>query len=305
MRLYAMHGRRAEAVHQYETCAATLARELGVEPEVQTKRLHGNIRHEVASSGISPRRSTVALQQPPIVGREAELSRLDQALDEAWADSGRLVVLSGDAGVGKSRLLEAVASRAVERGGLTMRGRCFESEQVLPFALWVDLLRSEPSWTDEALRRMPSTLRAEVSRILPSRGDGADPSARSPNDARPLFDAVSELLTRLAEQAPLLVVLEDLHWADAMSLRLLSFLARRRSPVSRVCLMATVRAEEISGSTLLRTVLQEVDREQLLRGMSVLPLPREDTLALLRTLEPLPAGMAGAGARWSSWIIQH
>ncbi len=276
MRLYATHGRGAEAAL-----------------------------HPPASTAVAPRGPIVALRRRPIVGREAEMTQLDGTLAEAWTGSGRLVVLRGDAGVGKTRLLEAAAARAVERGGRSMRGRCFESEQVLPFALWVDLVRSEPALADEALRQMPPAWRDEVSRILPPGGDVAVPSARPPNDARPLFEAVGELLTRIADRAPLLVLLEDLHWADAMSLRLLSFFARRVGPSSRVGLMATVRAEEMAGSTLLRTVLQEIAREQRLLEVSVGPLSRGDTLALLHSLaEPSPQPISPAAFE-QVWAISE
>jgi DNA-binding SARP family transcriptional activator len=305
MRLYAMHGRRAEAVQQYATCAATLERELGVEPEEQTKQLHRDLLRESVAIRAAPRAPTVARPRPVLIGRDAEIRGLDKALEEAWTGSSRLVLLRGDAGVGKTRLLEAMACKAAERGGVDIRGRCFESERVLPFALWADLLRSEPALWDEALSPMSSASRAEISRILPRVGEPAAPPPPSSNDARALFEAVGELLTRMAERAPLMVLLEDLHWADAMSVRLLSFLARRIARSSSVCLMATVRAEEMAGATLLRTILQEIDREQRLLEVHVGPLSREDTLALLRSLAPRAEAMADPAAFDQIWAISE
>ena len=191
MRLYAMHGRRAEAVQQYATCAATLERELGVEPEEQTKQLHRDLLRESVAIRAAPRAPTVARPRPVLIGRDAEIRGLDKALEEAWTGSSRLVLLRGDAGVGKTRLLEAMACKAAERGGVDIRGRCFESERVLPFALWADLLRSEPASWDEALGPMSSASRAEISRILPRVGEPAAPPPPSSNDARALFEAAA------------------------------------------------------------------------------------------------------------------
>jgi DNA-binding SARP family transcriptional activator/tetratricopeptide (TPR) repeat protein len=305
MRLYAMHGRRAEAVQQYATCAATLERELGVEPEEQTKQLHRDLLRESVAISAVPRGPTVAPPNPVLVGRDAEVRDLDEALEEAWTGSSRLVLLTGDAGVGKTRLLEAMACKAAERGGIDIRGRCFESERVLPFALWADLLRSEHASLDRTMSRMSSASRAEISRILPRVGGSGAPPPPSSNDARALFEAVGELLTRMADGAPLLVLLEDLHWADAMSVRLLSFLARRFGRSSRVCLVATVRAEEMAGATLLRALLQEIDREQLLLEVPVAPLSREDTRALLRSLAPRAEAMADSAAFDPIWALSE
>ncbi len=242
MHLYAASGRRGAAVQQYRSLVSALARELGVEPDSQTKRLHDEILRVDSSVGAptpasSPRpapldtlpRSAPALPRP-LLGRDAEVTRIRQALDDAWSGAGELSLLSGDAGVGKTRILEEAATHALRRGGRVLRGRCFESEGVLPFAVWGDLLRGDPSLAIQ--------------------------------DPRALFDAVAGALTILAREAPLLVVVDDLQWSDAMSLRLLSFLLRRLTPSSPVCFMAAVRAEELAVAPFLQTVLQELEREQ-------------------------------------------
>jgi predicted ATPase len=134
-----------------------------------------------------------------------ERAQLGDALDAAWVGPSRLVVLRGDAGVGKTRLLEDAAVRAAERGGSVARGRCFESEQVLPFALWADLMRSEGSRLREALEHeFPRAARAELARILPLTVEVGDVPEPAPKDERVLFESVGRLFDRMAERAPLL-----------------------------------------------------------------------------------------------------
>jgi DNA-binding SARP family transcriptional activator len=271
MQLYAASGRRGAAVQQYRSLVTALARELGVEPDSQTRRLHEDILR-LDSPGVAPPASSPRLpsfdalprarpaRAPllPLIGREAEKARLHQALDQAWAGTGKLALLSGDAGVGKTRLLEEVAAHAVRRGGRPLRARCFESEKVLPFAVWADLLRGEPSL--------------------------ASPLPAATQDTRAFFDAVAAGLTVLAREAPLLVVVDDLQWADPMSLRLLSFLLRRLDPSSSVGFMGAVRAEEGPAATFLQTVLQELEREQRFLPIAIAPLTRADSKRLVQAL---------------------
>src|SRR5580698_551621 len=130
MQLYAASGRRGAAVQQYRSLVSALAQELGVEPDSQTKRLHDDIlRLDSAgvapTPGSSPRRPSAdgprsgpaptALRH--LIGRDAEMARIHQALDDAWSGTGKLSLLSGDTGVGKTRILEEVATRALGRGG--------------------------------------------------------------------------------------------------------------------------------------------------------------------------------------------
>jgi DNA-binding SARP family transcriptional activator len=288
MHLYAASGRRGAAVQQYRSLVSALARELGVEPDSQTRRLHDDILRVDSSAGgaptpaSSPRpapldalpRSGAAPALPrPLVGRDGEMTRIHRALDDAWSGAGKLSLLSGDAGVGKTRILEEAATHALRRGGLVLRGRCFESEGVLPFAVWGDLLRGDPSLAIQ--------------------------------DPRALFDAVAGALTLLAREAPLLVVIDDLQWSDAMSLRLLSFLLRRLGPSPPVCFMAAVRAEELAVAPFLQTVLQELEREQRFLPIEVAPLTRADCKALVQGLAQSSAAVDAASVFEPIWAISE
>src|SRR5581483_3135771 len=164
--------------------------------------------------------------EPRLVGRTAELEVLTRARERAWAGDGVLAVISGEAGVGKTRLLTELIAQAQTAGGRVLLGRAYEGEQ-LSFSPWVEALRSGGLVQDA---RRADTLaecwRIELARLFPELGAISASPPRSEEYVR-LFDAVATLLRAGAAEQPLVVVLEDLHWADELSLRLLAFLARR------------------------------------------------------------------------------
>ncbi|HEX2123907.1 MAG TPA: AAA family ATPase, partial [Thermoanaerobaculia bacterium] len=262
MRLYANGGRRAAALRQYQSCVAVLQRELATEPAAETQALYRDILQRAAQSEPAPAPARVSeaiahadTRDAPI-GREHELLVLRGALDDASQKRGRVLVVLGDAGIGKTTLFGAFAAEAAARGSRVLLGRSYESEQILPFAPWVDALRSgdlgdvfeglEPAW------------RAELTRLLP---DAHAPDQPAPSgDQRRLFESIARLLERLAAVQPLAIVLEDLHWADEMSARLLSFLGRRLRD-KRVVLAASARAEELDDASALRRALEELRAE--------------------------------------------
>ncbi len=166
----------------------------------------------------------------------------------------------------------------MRQGGRVLRGRCFESEKVLPFAVWADLLKG---------------------------GEESSPLQPAMPDARALFDAVAGMLTLLADEAPLLVVVDDLQWSDAMSLRLLSFLLRRLAASSSVCFMAAVRAEELAAAPLLRTVLQELEQEQRFLPIEIAPLTRADSKRLVQALAQSSGGIDLASVFEPIWAISE
>ena len=124
-------------------------------------------------------------------------------------------------------------------------------------------------------------------------------------DARALFDAVAGMLTVLTREAPLLVVVDDLQWSDTMSLRLLSFLLRRLAPSSPVCFMAAVRAEELDAAPFLRTVLQELEREQRFLPIEIAPLTRADNKRLVQALAQSSVGVDPASVFEPIWAISE
>jgi DNA-binding SARP family transcriptional activator len=287
MRLYVKQGRRASALAHYQAFARALEKELGVLPERATRALYDDI-SALGDALPAPLATTATCManRPAtrLIGRDAELASLRAALGAGWSHSAPIAVLVGEAGVGKTRLLDELAAHAIELGGRIVRGRAFESEQVLPFAVWVDALRADGALVHgPAFDELPESWRAELSRLYPG-GGAASVSTPSPNNVARLFEAITGLLGRAAERTPLLVLLDDLQWADDLSLRLLAFAARRRSARCRIFIAATVRKEELARATFLPTLLRELSRERLSVTTEVRPLSEQDTRLLVRSL---------------------
>jgi DNA-binding SARP family transcriptional activator len=299
MRLFARQGRRGAALRQYQVCVSVLGRELGVEPEGETKRLYQEILRTAparapgtpaAAPARRPRaprprpRAALPLPETPLVGRGVEAGRLRDALETAWAGDGQVVLVLGEAGIGKTRLVEALAAEAGRRGGRILSGRAHETEQILPFRPWVDALRAGQVVSDpESLDGLPPIWRRELARLLPELGEEGPQLSTRPEDCGRLFEAVAELVERVAARHRLVLVLEDLHWADELSLRLLAFMARRvRS--RPVALVGTARDEELAGAPVLGHLLQELDRERRLMRVDLAPLSQPGTLSLVRLL---------------------
>src|SRR5436309_59464 len=313
MQLYVETGRRGSALRQYQLCVATLQRELRAEPEAETKALYQEILRgrgqAVPQRQSQPIRAVTAKPlahhtaltepapawEPPFVGRHRDMARLREALDGAMDGRGRLVVLIGEAGAGKSRLASELTAAAARRLARVLVGRCYETERILPFAPWAHALRSarlvedrhvfdtlEPGWRDELGRLLPE-LSSETK--PPAAASPAELTGRSGVDPRYPFEAISELLKRLARRQPLVVVLEDAHWADEMSVRFLAFLGRRLHEMP-LLLGATLGEEDLADVGLLRQSLNELDETGELLRLPVSPLSRSDTVALVEALAP-------------------
>lgn len=287
MRLYVRQGRRAAALRQYQVCVEALRKELGVEPDAQTQRLYRDI---LQRQGRQPAGSpAVAAPGPPLIGRETELGRLRAWLREAGRGHGRLVLLTGEAGIGKSRLLQEVAIVAARQGVRILAGRAYEAEQILPFRPWIDALRAGRVLADlegPSSQVLPS--RRELARLFPElAGPGAPPPITPESHVR-LFELIDALVARLASRQPVLLVLEDLHWADEMSLRLLSFVGRHAVPRS-VLVVGTARDEELADAPLLRQLLQDPSGAPTVEHLALPALSETSTARLVR-------GLARAGS---------
>jgi DNA-binding SARP family transcriptional activator len=282
MRCYAQRGRRDAALRQYQDCVEVLRRELDVEPEPETKELYREILRQ-RPVRVATMRAAPGASEAPLVGRDTEVGRLHEALAEAWAGHGCVVALLGEAGIGKTRLLAELAAEAERRKGSVLLGRAYESERFLPFGPWVGAIRDAGVLTDpRAVDGLSSGSRVELARLFPELAEGS-PLAPSPSDPLRLFDALVELLRRLALAQPLAVLLEDGHWADDMTLRFLAFLGRRLHSAPFL-VAVSVREEELSDSPLLGRMLDELAAEGRLVRLPLGPLGRDDTLALVRRI---------------------
>ena len=297
MRIYMELGRRAAALRQYQACVSVLQRELGTDPDAETRTLYRTIlsdREARAKRAAVDRRAAEmparlgrgsAAMAAPFVGRTLELTLARDAFDEAIAGRGQIVVVLGEAGVGKSRLVGALHDGAVELGARVIVGRCFEAEQVLPYGPWTEALRHADLVGDhDLLANLPAVSRAALGRFLPEimpTEIAGDPSAA---DHMQVFDGVARLIETLAARQPLLLVIEDAHWADDISLRLLAFLARRVHGVRPVLVAITARADELADAPALQRLLDDLDRDQTPLQIALAPLDRSDTERLVEAL---------------------
>ena len=305
MRLYARQGRRGAALRQYQLCVAALQRELGAEPEPETTDLYRRIvrrQPDVAAAPESPGTDLpiatpeLPVHEAPLVGRATD-ARLRHLYEEVAGGRGNVLVVSGEAGVGKSRLVAELVVNALARGGHVLLGRCHPSTQILPFGPWVDALRLGGVIGAALLDGIGPMWRAELARLLPEAAMPGPPAA-SENPLR-LFEAIGRLVQHVARRRPTVIVLEDCHWADEMTLSLIAFVARRIGAWP-VMLAVTVRADEPEDGPLLKRTLAELREDRLCHELALSPLARSDVTALVRRV----LGRGGE-AQWADRIEQR
>jgi tetratricopeptide (TPR) repeat protein len=278
MRLYAELGRRDASLRQYQVCIDVLRRELDTEPEEDTRRLYQDIlgsRSVAATTGVVVS-GDVAGDEPRMVGRVPEIETLNRAVDQACGAVGQGMIVVGEAGIGKSRLVREMALHAAKAGALVMTGHAYPGAQGLPYAAWVEAMRSERLTEDPDIRaRLGPIWAGELARLLPELA----PAAEGPVADLRLFEAVARFVDCVSASRPVIVVLEDLHWADEMSLRLLA-MASRRLRATPVLLVGTARDDELEEREPLRDLL----RHETVTRLNLGPLSRPETSALVRAL---------------------
>jgi len=232
---------------------------------------------------------------PMFVGRAAELDRLLGLLDRAEGDRPAVGLVAGDAGVGKTRLLAELAGRAEKRGARVLVGGCMEVGDVgLPYVPFVDAFRDLGVRPGEAELAVPMVAAIpSLGRLLPELGGERTPSS-PPGDGFErvqLFDGVLTLLTRLSELAPLLLIIEDLHWADSSTRDLLAFLVRTLR-AGRVAVVASYRSDELHRRHPLRPLLAELVRVPDLERVELAPFSRGELAEHLAAIAGAPVGAA-------------
>ncbi len=223
-----------------------------------------------------------AFLSPVLIGRATQVEYLRRRLVDD-ADS-RTVILVGEAGIGKSRLVREVRTLAEAVGFEVLQGSCFEHDAALPYSLVIDLLRTQ------LLDRPPADIAArvgdlggEIAKLVPELTQRCPafvptPSLDAEQEKRRLFHAVTELFSRLARRRPLLLVFEDVHWADDTSLEFLVQCSRQlatKQHDGHALLLLTYRNEDAPPSLL--HVLAELDRRRLAVEISLDQLTRAET----------------------------
>jgi DNA-binding CsgD family transcriptional regulator/tetratricopeptide (TPR) repeat protein len=231
--------------------------------------------------GIVP----IEITRTPLVGRVEELHQLADLVGAGDVARGA-VLLGGDAGAGKSRLVAELASRVVNDGWRVLVGHCLDfgdgSPPYLPFSEALGRLAAESPDAAESLVQTSPAIAGllPVHRLLTDSEDAPEPTGRAA-----LFDAVHGALTRLSQDAPLLLILEDVHWADQSTRDLMRWLFTRQFS-SPIAILATYRGDDLHRRHPLRAALAEWVRLPTVTRLQLGPLSDDDARRLIRALHP-------------------
>ena len=286
-------GRQGEALRAFARARAVLTEELGVEPGPELARLESDIlahaptlewRRQPGDDGtnpspvVSPERPSTAAVARPLEGRTADLALLDAALHQAAAGRGHMVLLAGEPGIGKTRLAEELVARATAAGAAVAWGGSNEGEGAPSFWPWIQVLRAvlaqaDPEVAEGGWRRSVAPLLPETA--APSGAPDPAPSLDAESARFRLSEAVMDGLTSVSRDRPLVVVLDDLHWADPASLALCEFVAARLDG-TRVLVVGTYRPAELAAGHPLVPTLGALARRPDLERINLRGLTEEE-----------------------------
>jgi len=287
MRLRHLLGQPEAALRQFELCCDILRRELEADPSPETLAVMAEINHLAEKKASENQTGRESLIPAPLVGREAERAALVGFLEGIFQGLGGLVLLEGEAGVGKTRLLQDIARDAEWRGAQVLWGSAREAQERKPFAPLAEALQSglsplrvtqvqqvvERIWLQTVfplLSPHPALPAIEAAPPLPPAQEGAR-----------LVEAVARLLQGWAGITPLVLILEDLHWADQDTLAVLPALARQSNSCG-VLAICSYRGEEARANPQVWEALQAVNRGRLLSQRVLSRLDGQATGELIR-----------------------
>ncbi|MEO8689686.1 MAG: AAA family ATPase, partial [Solirubrobacteraceae bacterium] len=298
MEALAARGNLAEALRVYDQLRVLLRDELGATPAPQITALNERLLSPEPAAPLAPASGAVPLpmiierlEERPFVGREAELA----VLRERWAATGGVVVLTGEAGVGKTRLAARFAAAAHTDGATVLHGR-IDEETVVPYQPFVEALRHYATHARDAAAALDLEALAPLVPELAGAPDAPErPPGERENRRYRLFEAVAALLGQAAATRPLLLVIEDLQWAGRPTLLLLRHVVRRLHGRPLLVLVTLRDAEADPGGTPAR-LLADLSREEVVRRIPLAGLEEAETAvlvgdeALARTLQDRTAG---------------
>jgi DNA-binding SARP family transcriptional activator len=278
-------GRQAEALAAYQDGRRALVDELGIEPGRELRELHQTILRQDPALELERRAPATADVHAGagFVGREPELAELASGLDDAFAGRGRLFLLHGDPGIGKSRLADELIGRAKACGAGVLVGRCWEAGGAPAYWPWTQSLRAYVRATQPGVvRRQLGSHAADVAQIVPDLRElfSGLPEPRpelSDSDAARfrLFDSTASFLRSASAEQPLVLVLDDLHAADEPSLLLLRYVASALGD-SRILIVGTFRDLDPTVQDPLESTVAELGRVSATRRIRLAGLSREE-----------------------------
>lgn len=289
MRVYALNGQRHQALRQYHLCRQALETELNVKPSPETTALYGAITQGVIGPELTVVPTPLTSTLPhSLIGRQAELNALLATLEAVADGTPRFALITGEAGIGKTRLAYELAHLADERGFTILVGNMYESvgalqELPLPYGPVVEALRRFlGSQRPDIRQQLVGPWQTDLMPLLPELG--AEPSQLEPEIAkRRVFEAIAQLLSTLATIRPVLLWLDDLHAADESTLELLGYLLHRPAPF-RVMVLGIAREDSLSPinrMTPLAQLLARIARRGTLMRLTLARLSPAETEQLV------------------------
>lgn len=323
MRAHFAAGERGQALDTFEACRALLQTELHVAPEPDTQALADRIRapHPGSISPIpdgdpSPTATTTAVTylESVFAGRDVERRLLDHHYQSAVNGVPQVVVLRGEAGIGKSRLAHAFMSSVAVDGACVLQGGAFESGSHIPFQPWVEALRGalERGLIDRLT--VKQTGWGALAQLVPD-WPGREPDGLTKEDAhgraaastehRHIFEALASLTQSLSEQSPLVILLDDLQWADGATLDTVSYAVRYwRAAAAHILVLIGIRAEALVPSVPPQPVdlslwLSQLAHDAEVSQVELEPLSEDDTLRMVGSL------LASPSPDFAQWIFNE
>jgi predicted ATPase/KaiC/GvpD/RAD55 family RecA-like ATPase len=234
----------------------------------------------------------IRAKEVPLVDRTEEMNTLKEAVYNAAHGEGGLVFVHGEAGIGKTRLLRELGAYAQSRGVQVLHGRCpglFRMDGVPPYVIWKEVIKDYlETCIPEQLYRVIGYYPAEVAKLVPELNQKLRTIPQSipispEQEQNRLFEAVSQFITNLSQEAPLLVILDDLQWTDPSSLLLLHYLARGVQK-TQLLLLGAYRSTDVDSKHPLTPVLAELKRERLPQSISLKRMSHEDTSEMIKQI---------------------
>ena len=322
MHTYFQLGQHQAAIQDYQRLCQVLKQELGIEPSQGTQQLYhkiykGRLSRDATYEITHPEKiglSTVISGSHPLelvnpvklVGRDEELAILEQCWHSVTSGHGRSAFLIGEAGVGKTRLIEEFIQRRRWGGVKAVYGRCYEFERMLPYQPLVDGLRRVlQSMAAVELKSFPNRILKELIYLMPELNnqfpEGFDqPELQYEEAQHHLFDAILTFITRLTSKGPVLLVIEDLHWASDATLELIHYLIR--TLVDTACLIiGTLRTESGDKAQIGLNLSEQLEQDGLTLNIRLAPLTEADVRQLIEE-------MSGSGDQvypLAQWLYQE
>ena len=280
MHLFALNNDRASALRVYHTCVTTLQREMGVDPDPATREAYERLMQQETPFIPARAQQTLLAATPTLIGRAREWEALQDAWHAASTGEPRFVLVTGEAGIGKSRLAEEFLLWASQQGAVTAKTRSYAAEGQLSLAPVTEWLRSEGLRT--SLRQLDEVWLTEVVRLLPELvAERPDLPHYEPvteyGQRQRFFEALARAI--LVTPQPLLLLLDDLQWCDQETLEWLHFLLRFDS-TARLLVVGCAREEELPPHHPLRTFLLHLRNTTSVTEIPLEPLDAAETAKL-------------------------